>query len=78
MSQNDQVFKHERDSLWTFKRKSKHSDKGGDGMIRIPCFRRDDRWILTHGFWKPPKSKWPEREFTIAEEIRLEFLNNYD
>ncbi len=71
---NDQVFKAERPPFWTFKRRSKKSPKGGDGMIRMPCFRVDNRWILTHGFWKPPQSKWPEREFTLAEQIRQEVL----
>ena len=71
---NDKVFKAERPPFWTFKRRSKKSPKGGDGMIRMPCFRVDNRWILTHGFWKPPQSKWPEREFVLAEQIRQEFL----
>ena len=71
---NDRVFKAERPPFWAFKRNSKHSPKGGDGMIRMPCFRIGDRWILTHGFWKPPQSEWPEYEFTLAEEIRQEVL----
>ena len=70
---NDQVFKAERPPFWTFKRKSKNSPKGGDGMIRIPCFRIGNRWILTHGFWKPPQSEWPEHAFVLAEQIRQEF-----
>ena len=72
---NDQVFKAERPPFWAFKRDSKHSPKGGKGMIRIPCFRIGNRWILTHGFWKPPQSKWPEHAFTLAEEIRQEVLS---
>ncbi|MCD4726890.1 MAG: hypothetical protein K8R46_04470, partial [Pirellulales bacterium] len=71
---NDRVFKAERPPFWTFKRTSRNSPKGGEGMIRIPCFRIEDRWILTHGFWKPPQSKWPEREFVTAEKIRQEVM----
>ncbi len=59
-----QVFKHERDELWAFK--CKHEKR----RIRLPCFRRNNRWIVTHGFFKPPRSKWPEQEFTLAFLIR--------
>ena len=53
---------------------SNDSPKGGKGMIRIPCFRIDNRWILTHGFWKPSQSKWPECEFVTAEKIHQEVM----
>ncbi|MBU4273971.1 MAG: hypothetical protein KKA28_19230 [Planctomycetes bacterium] len=71
---NDQVFKAERPPFWAFKRWSMNSPKGGKGMIRIPCFRIDDRWILTHGFWKPPQSEWPECHFTTAQQIYREVM----
>lgn len=71
--QNDRVFKQERD-FWSFK---KQKCKGGPKdrkMVRIVAFRKSDRLILTHGFWKPPKSEWQESEFTRAEKIRDEIL----
>ncbi len=72
---NDQVFKAERPPFWAFKRNSKNSPQGGKGMIRMPCFRIGNRWILTHGFWKPPQSKWPESEFAVAQQIRQEVVH---
>ena len=63
------VFKKERPPFFAFKRKSRHSPKGGEGMIRIPCFRIDNRWVLTHGFSKEPQSEWPERHFAEANRI---------
>ena len=62
------IFQHERDELWTFKCKDQKR------RIRLPCFRRGDRWIVTHGFIKPPRSKWPEQEFTLAFEIMREVI----
>jgi hypothetical protein len=43
-------------------------------MIRIPCFRIGNRWILTHGFWKEPRSEWPERHFAEANRIYQEVM----
>ena len=59
------MFCHERGDIWTFKHKLKKQ------RIRFPCFR-ENRWVITHGFIKPPQSKWPEQEFTLAETVKLE------
>jgi len=71
---NQAVFKKERPPFFAFKRRSKHSPRGGEGMIRIPCFRIGNRWILTHGFWKEPQSEWAERHFAEANQIHSEVM----
>jgi hypothetical protein len=68
-------FKHERDEIFAYTRTTKKAYKEGIGLIRFPCFRKVDRWIFTHGFWKPRKhKKWPESEFERAFEIRNEVI----
>jgi hypothetical protein len=80
---NEGIFKREREypkdigiqgHLWAFKKKTYKRPGGGKGMIRIPCFLYQSRWILTHGFWKPPQSKWPEEQFTLAFQIIHEVI----
>jgi hypothetical protein len=71
--QNDRVFKQERE-FWSFKRNKCKKGPKGRKMVRFVAFLKRDRLILTHAFWKPPKSEWPESEFTRAEEIRGEIL----
>lgn len=70
---NKQLFRRERD-FWAFKHNGKSSCKSRRGMIRFPCFQAGSLLVITHGFWKPNKSKWPEQEFTVANEIRQEWL----
>jgi hypothetical protein len=69
-------FKHERDEIFAYTRTTEKAYKEGIGLIRFPCFRKNDRWIFTHGFWKPRKEikKWPESEFVRAFEIRNEVI----
>jgi hypothetical protein len=48
-------------------------------QIRFPCFRDENRWILTHGFFKPgarnkKKGKWPTTEIVRAKGIHEEYL----
>jgi hypothetical protein len=62
------IFQHERDEIWTFKCKDQKR------RIRLPCFRRLDRWIVTHGFIKPPRALWPEQQFALAFEIMHEVI----
>lgn len=45
-------------------------------MVRFPCFRRGNRWILTHGFFKPPQKRWPASAIPTAQRIRDEHLAN--
>jgi hypothetical protein len=62
------IFQHERDEIWTFKCKDQKR------RLRLPCFQRDQRWIVTHGFVKPPQARWPEQHFTLAFEIMREVI----
>jgi len=81
---NESVFRRERKVpedikgtsgwLWAFKKKTRKRPGGGKGLIRIPCFMVRGRWILTHGFWKPPKAEWPESAYTEAFAIMREVL----
>jgi len=65
MSVSDKIFKHEREEISTFKLKFKKK------LLRFPCFRIGNRWIVTHGFEKiPSKPAWPE--FARANQIREE------
>lgn len=60
------VFKRERNEISTFKYKPQKNV-----LIRFPCFRMNNCWIITHGFQKvTSKSKWPESEFDEAHRIR--------
>jgi hypothetical protein len=47
-------------------------------QVRFPCFEDGDKWIVTHGFFKPGAKKgkgaWPTSEVQRAEEIRGEYL----
>ena len=68
------LFRKEKNSFSTFKRTSRCSPQGGKGLIRLPCFRIGNRWILTHGFWKPLRAEWPKDACALAETIRGEVL----
>lgn len=74
---DDRRFKQER-GFWAAKKNNCRGGPKGRRMVRIVCYRkRDDaknreRLILTHGFWKPPQSEWPESEFTRATQIQDE------
>jgi hypothetical protein len=68
---NDRIFKQERD-FWAAKKDHCKGGPKGRKMIRLVAFLSRDRLVLTHGFWKPPKGPWDEREFTTAERIRNE------
>ena len=82
---NEDVFRREREIpedikgtggwLWAFKKKTKKRPGGGKGLIRMPCFMVGERWILTHGLWKPPQPKWPEPEYTKAFTIIREVMD---
>lgn len=69
------VFRREKKPFYAFKRKSNLGPEGGKGLIRIPCFRVEQRVILTHGFWKPLKPKWPEEECRLTEAVYAEVMS---
>jgi hypothetical protein len=64
-------FKKEMGNLYTFKHEV------GKRQIRFPCFRDGNRWILTHGFFKPGAKKglgaWPKPEVDRAKAIEAEY-----
>ena len=62
------MFCHERGDIWTFKHKN--SENSEFASRAFSC--GENRWVITHGFIKPPQSKWPEQEFTLAETVKLE------
>lgn len=68
---NDRIFKQERE-FWAAKKDHCKGGPKGRNMIRLVAFLKRDRLILTHGFWKPPKGPWPEKEFITAGETRDE------
>lgn len=76
LASNHGFFKRERDSIYAIRQTTHKGYRGGIGLIRFPCFQKDNRWIMTHGFWKPRKEikKWPEGEFERAFEIRNEVI----
>jgi len=60
---NKEVFRHEEAEIWSFKR----------FQHRLPCFRDDNCFVLTHGFVKK-ESKWPRSEHDKAASIRADDL----
>ena len=49
----------------------------GNKQIRFPCFRDGNKWIVTHGFFKPGAQKglgaWPAEQENRAAEIKSEY-----
>jgi hypothetical protein len=83
---NEDIFRRERKLpdditgtggwLWSFKKETKRRPGGGLGLIRIPCFLLQRRWILTTGFWKTPSEpEWPETRYSESFRIIREALN---
>ena len=73
LSHKHSSFRSERYELYSYRKTSEKS--GEKKLIRFPCFQKDNRWIFTHGFWKPLiKSKWPEAEFVLAFTIKEEVI----
>lgn len=72
---NPSRFSHERGKIYGFKAKAR-SNK----LIRFACFQRSNRWILTHGFFKPGAQKgrgaWPPEELDKADRIMSEHLTH--
>lgn len=64
---NREQFKSVRGKIFEFK---KH-------QIRVFCFRKDDRWLLTNGY-KKKRDKLDQREIERAERIMGEHLEHED
>lgn len=66
-------FKSEMEGFWAFRLEI------GNLQIRFPCFRDGNRWILTHGFFKPGArnaklGSWPSEEVNRAMRIRDDYF----
>ena len=65
-------FKSEMNGLSAFRHERQSR------LIRFPCFRDSNRWILTHGFFKPGakkgRGKWPTAEINRATESRASYF----
>lgn len=50
-------------------------------LIRFACFRSGNRWVLTHGFFKPGaqkgKGRWRPQEITRAMQIMNEHQSRF-
>ena len=59
------------DVFWAFRHEVRNR------QIRFPCFQDGNKWIVTHGFFKPGAQKgmggWPEAEIRRAKEIMAEY-----
>lgn len=62
-------FNREADGFCAFK-----CDTPEGRMVRFPCFRIGNRWILAHGFFKPAQNRWPDWALNLAQAIRTEHL----
>jgi hypothetical protein len=81
---NEDIFRREREIpedikgtsgwLWAFKKETSKRPGCGKGLIRIPCFMVQDRWVLVTGFWKQLKPKWQESAYTDAFAIIREVM----
>ncbi len=60
---NKEQFRHESNEIYSFKR----------GQIRVPCFRVERFWYLTHGFFKK-RDKWGASDLRRAESIMAQHL----
>jgi hypothetical protein len=71
---NKSWFRRETPPFYTFKLRTRNKPGGGKGMLRFPCFRIENCWFITHGFWKPMQPDWPQQEIKLMIEIRKEML----
>lgn len=71
-TKNSSRFSHESGKIYGFKQKVSNR------QARFACFEDGNRWVLTHGFWKPGAQKglgkWPQREIDRAVDLRNEYL----
>lgn len=69
---NPDRFSHEMGRIYGFKHKI------GNRQVRFACFQDSNRWILTHGFFKPGAQRrlgvWPQRELKRANRLMAEYL----
>jgi hypothetical protein len=69
---NSVRFGPEQGNIYAFKQKI------GNKQVRFACFSDGNRWVLTHGFFKPGaqrgKGKWPKKEIDRAEALRKEYF----
>jgi len=71
---NPARFSQEDRKIYAFKHRPARTNR----QVRFPCFQVGDRWLLTHGFFKPGaqrgRGRWPQRELDRAWQIRGEHI----
>jgi hypothetical protein len=69
---NSAKFSPERGEIHAFKTTIKNK------LVRIPCFRISNRWLLLFGFFKKGaqkgRGKWRQEDLDKADNIRLEHM----
>lgn len=71
---NSARFSQEEGKIYAFKNRLPKKNK----QVRFPCFQIGNRWLLTHGFFKPGakkgRGKWPRAELDRAKQIMGEHM----
>ncbi|MBC8218456.1 MAG: hypothetical protein H8E73_08330 [Planctomycetes bacterium] len=71
---NSVRFSQEAGKIYAFKHRLAKKNR----QVRWPCFQIGNRWLLTHGFFKPGaqrgRGKWPREELQRALQIKREHL----
>ena len=65
--QQKRKWNREADDFYAFK-----CDTPEGRMVRLPCFRKKNRWIIVSGFFKPPQPLWPKWALAEAQRNRDE------
>lgn len=65
IGQKRKFHDNEADGLAAFK-----ADTPEGRMVRLPCFRISNRWIIATGFFKPAQSAWPAWAISDAKRVR--------
>ena len=66
---NKAKFRRLEDDLYEFK-----SDAADGRMIRFGCVRRDRRWLLLHGCYKPAQQFWQQSDVNQCHVVRDEHI----
>lgn len=71
---NSARFSQEEGKIYAFKHRLPKKNK----QVRFPCFQIGNRWLLTHGFFKPGakkgRGKWPRAQLDRAKRIMGEHM----
>ncbi len=71
-TKNSSRFSHEDGKIYGFKHKIKNR------QVRFACFQDGNKWVLTHGFWKPGAQKglgkWRPEEIERGNKLMREYI----